>query len=193
MSTRTIEIEGQPARFAAVRLAHACSGEYRWLELLAASTAEHTEGAAMDEPNYWRRWVERRLSRRRLLGGAAGVGAGLAAISLVGCGGENGAPSASPDASPGASPGAGSPAATPQSNVFFRWGTGPRPALEPAHTRGGMQRWFGYEAITLDTFDLHQSQFGPASHPQSTVYSRVLKYWDVYAGRDRARPGGGDA
>jgi peptide/nickel transport system substrate-binding protein len=137
----------------------------------------------MAELNYWMRWAERRLSRRRLLAGAAGAGAGLAAISLVGCGGgEKAAPSASPGASPGASP-AGSPAATPQGNVFYRWGTGPRPALEPASTRGGMQRWFGYEAITLDTFDPHQSQFGPASHPQSTVYSRVLKYWDVYAGK----------
>ena len=33
---------------------------------------------AMEEPNYWTRWAKRRLSRRRLLKGAAGVGAGLA-------------------------------------------------------------------------------------------------------------------
>jgi len=41
----------------------------------------------MEEPNCWTRWARRRLSRRRLLKGAAGVGAGLAALSLVGCGG----------------------------------------------------------------------------------------------------------
>jgi hypothetical protein len=41
----------------------------------------------MEEPNYWTRWAKRRLSRRRLLKGAAGVGAGLAVASVVGCGG----------------------------------------------------------------------------------------------------------
>jgi hypothetical protein len=40
----------------------------------------------MGEPDYWKRMARRRLSRRRLLTGAAGLGAGLAAASLVGCG-----------------------------------------------------------------------------------------------------------
>ena len=46
----------------------------------------------MEEPNYWTRWAKRRLSRRRLLKGAAGVGAGLAAASVVGCGGGDDGP-----------------------------------------------------------------------------------------------------
>jgi hypothetical protein len=54
----------------------------------------------MDEENYWQRLAARRLSRRRLLVGAAGVGSGLAASSLAGCGGGNEDGSkATPDAS----------------------------------------------------------------------------------------------
>src|SRR4030042_275884 len=57
-----------------------------------------TEGgvAGMGEPNYWTRWAKRRLSRRRLLKGAAGVGAGLAVASVVGCGGGDEGPAATP-------------------------------------------------------------------------------------------------
>ena len=136
----------------------------------------------MGEPNYWTRWGRRRLSRRRLLTGAAGMGAGLAAASLVGCGGggEEG-----PSPSPGASP-VGSPAATPTTgapgSVLHRWGEGPPPALEPATSRGGIQRWFGFEPLPLDTFDPHQTQFGPTAGPHSVIFSKVLKYWDAYNG-----------
>ena len=38
-------------------------------------------GSTVEEPSYWERLSRRRLSRRRLLVGAAGVGAGLAAKS----------------------------------------------------------------------------------------------------------------
>ena len=41
----------------------------------------------MNDSNYWQRLAARRLSRRRLLAGVAGAGAGLTALSLVGCGG----------------------------------------------------------------------------------------------------------
>jgi peptide/nickel transport system substrate-binding protein len=139
----------------------------------------------MEDPNYWTRWGKRRLSRRRLLTGAAGVGAGLAALSVVGCGGGDEGPSPSPGASPGASP-VGSPAATPTTgvpgNVFHRWGEGPPPPLEPAKTRGGIQRWFGFEPLPLDTLDPHQTQFGPTAGPHSVIFSKVLKYWDAYNG-----------
>ena len=56
----------------------------------------------MEEPTYWTRWAKRRLSRRRLLKGAAGVGAGLAVASVVGCGGG--------DEGPGGGLGPGAPA-----------------------------------------------------------------------------------
>jgi peptide/nickel transport system substrate-binding protein len=134
----------------------------------------------MGESDYWTRWARRRLSRRRLLTGAAGVGAGLAALSVVGCGGGDEGPGASPGASP-----AGSPAATATgaaSNVYHRWGEGPPPALEPAKTRGGFQRWFGFEPLPLDTLDPHQTQFGPTAGPHSMIFSKVLKYYDGFHG-----------
>jgi hypothetical protein len=45
--------------------------------------------------------------------------------------------------------------------VFHRWGDGPHPELVAATARGGVHRCFGYEPMTLDTFDPHQTQFGP--------------------------------
>ncbi|HJX61268.1 MAG TPA: ABC transporter substrate-binding protein [Dehalococcoidia bacterium] len=124
----------------------------------------------MEEPNYWTRWAKRRLSRRRVLKGAAGLGAGLAAASVVGCGGgeEGPAGTAGPTSTPG---GDGTAAAT-----------GTPAALEPAKTRGGMIRWFGSDAVPLDTLDPHQSQLGPLYNMQGAVFSKVLKYEDEYEG-----------
>jgi ABC-type transport system substrate-binding protein len=131
------------------------------------------EGVVMDEENYWQRLAARRLSRRRLLVGAAGVGSGLAASSLAGCGGGNEDGSkATPDASPrstGEPSETGTPAATPM-------------VLEPAKTRGGKLRWFSWHAMPLDTLDPHQSQLGPLFSVHSAVFSKVLQYDDAYEG-----------
>ena len=124
----------------------------------------------MDEPNYWTRWAKRPLSRRRLLKGAAGVGAGLAVASVVGCGGGDEGPAATTSPS-------GSPAGTGTAVA-----TGTPTALEPAKTRGGTLRWFGYDPVTLDTIDPHQTQLGPAYNMQGAVFSKVLKYDDEYEG-----------
>ena len=53
----------------------------------------------MPETNYWHRLAARRLSRRQMLARAAGVGAGLAALSLAGCGGGGGETTGTPGAS----------------------------------------------------------------------------------------------
>jgi peptide/nickel transport system substrate-binding protein len=136
----------------------------------------------MDESNYWQRLAARRLSRRRLLAGAAGTGAGLAALSLVGCGGGGEEKPQAGSPSPGATA-AASPSGTPSSSrIFHRWGAGPHPPLEPLKTRGGILRWFGLEAITLDTFDPHQTQFGPLFSTHAAVFSKVLKYRNAYQG-----------
>ena len=133
----------------------------------------------MDESTYWKKLSRSRLSRRRLLTGAAGIGGGLAALSLAGCGGKEKAPS-------GASPTTGATAqGSPQpavGGVYHRWGAGPPPALEPVKTRGGILRWLGNEAITLDTLDPHQSQFGPIFATHAFVFSKILKYQDNYRG-----------
>jgi ABC-type transport system substrate-binding protein len=131
--------------------------------------------------SYGGKWQGRRLSRRRLLTGAAGVGAGLAAISLVGCGGGEEESSRSPVASLTGSPAASPTTGVPE-NVYHRWGAGPPPPLEPATARGGVLRWFGLEPLTLDTFDPHQTQFGPLFSTHAAVFSKVLKYDDPYLG-----------
>jgi len=123
----------------------------------------------MEEPNYWTRWAKRRLSRRRLLKGAAGVGAGLAVASVVGCGGGEEGPAGT--VGPTGTAGAGTPVAT-----------GTPAALEPAKTRGGTLRWFGFDPLTLDTLDPHQTQLGPVYNMQGAVFSKVLKYEDEYEG-----------
>jgi ABC-type transport system substrate-binding protein len=125
----------------------------------------------MEEANYWTRWAKRRLSRRRLLKGAAGVGAGLAAASVVGCGGGGeGGPAAT--TSPSGTATASDTAVTTGTPTF----------LEPAKTRGGVLRWFGYDPLTLDTVDPHQTQLGPVYNMQGAVFSKVLQYEDEYEG-----------
>ncbi|MDP2954383.1 MAG: ABC transporter substrate-binding protein, partial [Chloroflexota bacterium] len=130
-----------------------------------------------EESNYWKRLAKRRLSRRRLLVGAMGVGAGLTAASLVGCqGGEEGTPGtpgATPEGTPGAQrPGERAPDVTP-----YR----PRDQLDPVKegSRGGILRWYGYDALPPDTFDPHQGQFGPVYSMHSVVFSKVLQYDDI--------------
>src|SRR4030042_5119825 len=104
--------------------------------------------------NYWSR---RRFSRRRLLGGAAALGTGLA---LAACGGDDETPA-------GETP----VAATPTSV-----------GLDAASTRGGVLRSFGWDALALDTLDPHQTQIGTIYNMHSLVFSKVLKYDDVYEG-----------
>jgi hypothetical protein len=122
----------------------------------------------VEDENYWQRLAAHRLSRRRLLTGAAGMGAGLAAASLAGCG--DGGDEAE------STPGASLPAvATPQ--------TAARPrALEPAKTRGGRLRWFSWYAMPLDTIDPHQSQLGPLFAVHAATFSKVLQYDEPYEG-----------
>jgi peptide/nickel transport system substrate-binding protein len=122
----------------------------------------------MEGQNYWQRLAARRLSRRRLLAGVAGVGAGVVAASLVGCGDGEEAETASPGASLPAT-------ATPAATVTPM-------ALEPAKTRGGRLRWFSWYAMPLDTIDPHQSQLGPLFGLHAATFSKVLQYDYPYEG-----------
>ncbi len=124
----------------------------------------------MAESNYWSRLAERRLSRRRILGGAVGIAAGGAALSLVGCGGG----SKKESGVSGTTPAAGS---TPTGI-----GRNLRDAPAEVQTRGGVIRDYGYEPLSLDTLDPHQTQFGPVYDIHASVLSKVLKYDDVYEG-----------
>ena len=135
----------------------------------------------MQEESYWSKLARRRLSRRRLLAGAAATGAGLAALSTVGCGGgeEEAAGTATPSvtATPTVT---ATPGATSGFESIFVCEISPRPPWEPATSRGGTVRWFGFDALPPDTYDPHQTQLGPIYGMHSAVFSKVLMYDDIY-------------
>jgi peptide/nickel transport system substrate-binding protein len=109
---------------------------------------------------YWTRLDRGVVSRRRFLRGATALGVGAAGVALAACGGGGEEEATRPETSP-----------TP--------GTG---GLQPVTTRGSFVRSYGYEAFPADTLDPHQTQFGPIYDMQSSIFSKVLKYDDVYAG-----------
>jgi len=104
--------------------------------------------------SYWESWHRRRVSRRRLLGGALAIGGGAAGLALTGCAGEE-----------------KEGAATPGPGVAT-------PTLARVATRGGHFRDFSYHAMALDTYDPHQTQFGPLYSMHASVFSKVLQYDD---------------
>jgi ABC-type transport system substrate-binding protein len=135
----------------------------------------------MEELDYWKRLARRRLSRRRLLESAAATGAGLTALSLVGCdgGGNGGGGTATPGAT--ATPAVTATlGATSGFETIFECEISPRPPWEPATARGGTVRWFGFDALPPDTYDPHQTQLGPIYGMHSAVFSKILKYDDYY-------------
>ncbi len=119
----------------------------------------------MPEPDYWRRFWARRVSRRRLLRAAALGGTGLAAAAVIGCGDDATQPSPTPTTSPAS---LGSPT--------------PAPTLAPATHRGGTLHLPGYEAFVSDTLDPHQTEFGPIFSSDSAVFSKVLRYENIEEG-----------
>jgi peptide/nickel transport system substrate-binding protein len=108
------------------------------------------------------------VSRRKALGIAA-TGVGSAAF-LAACKGDK--------KETKTTQAAGSPQAaqaTPQATP-----AAPKTVFEPAKSKGGTLRYFGYDALPLDTFDPHQTQFGPMYNTHAAVFSKVLMYVDHY-------------
>jgi len=114
----------------------------------------------MQGDSYWRKVQEARVSRRRMLAGGAALGAGAAGLALVGCSSSS---SGTKTTTSGNAPAAASPTAAQST---------------PAKSTGGIFRAFGFDALALDTFDPHQTQFGPMYNMHSAVFSKVLKYDD---------------
>ena len=112
----------------------------------------------MQRDNYWRKVHDARVSRRKMLKAGAALGAGAVGIAIVGCGGD--------DKGGGAktSTGTSSPAATPQAAQST-----------PVKTKGGIYRSFTFDALALDSFDPHQTQFGPMYNMHSAIFSKVLQ------------------
>jgi peptide/nickel transport system substrate-binding protein len=139
----------------------------------------------MDELNYWQRLHRKRVSRRRILGSAAAGGVGLAGLAIVGCGDDDDdddddaaeTPAADDD---DATAEADDDAATAEADDDAEETTDFNPGYEPG-VAGGTYRFFGFDALTLDSFDPHQTQFGPIYSLHSAVFSRVLTYADDYS------------
>ena len=105
--------------------------------------------------SYWQKFRRARLSRRRFLGGAVATGLGAAGLAAAGCAEEEEEERAV----------APTPKTTPA-------------AYEPCTTPGGWTRAFGWDPISLDTHDPHQTQFGPMYTMHAAVFSKVLNYED---------------
>src|SRR5262249_801787 len=118
----------------------------------------------MEEPKYWNRFWRRRMSRRGIITSAALGGAGRAAAAVVGCGSSN---------DKGGEQGGG---ATNNGGNQGGYDTGEdlvKDAVDPYDARrqltappgatgkGGYLRYQGFDAVVLDRFDPHQTQFGP--------------------------------
>src|SRR5437867_6299993 len=123
----------------------------------------------MEEPTYWNRFWRRRVSRRRLLSGAALTGSGLAAAAVVGCGGAD----------------SGNGASTQQGSKVNRGADrGAEKIIDarrevepcPADMRGGIIRSQGFDPVVLDRHDPHQTQFGPMYANLSSVFSKLYMY-----------------
>ena len=115
----------------------------------------------MDRDSYWRKTQQARLSRRRVLAGGAALGAGVAGMALVGCNDSGGGTKTATTS--GNQPAAASPTAAQST---------------PATSKGGVYRAFGFDALALDTFDPHETQFGPMYNMHSSVFSKIMKYDD---------------
>lgn len=119
--------------------------------------------------NYWET-RQRKLTRRRFVGGAASASAGLAAFAAVGCGDDDddagGTPAATATSGGGAaspSPAAGSPTAKPTAQG----------------KKGGVYRGSSSNA-TYDSFDHSRSRFTPVA----TIIGRTMQraiFWDSFA------------
>lgn len=114
----------------------------------------------MGRPRYWQRPANsppgqswpRRLTRRGFLAATGLAGSGLAAAALVGCG--------------------GSKRSNPASGT----------AASGSVTAGGTLRLPGFEAFVADTYDPHQTQFGPIYSSHSAVFSKLLRYENTQQG-----------
>src|SRR4029079_2172364 len=119
-----------------------------------------------DQANYWqRRAVTNRLTRRRLLGGAAVAGIGAASLGIVGCGDDDddngGSSSPAANGTPGTS---GTTAASPSA-------AGKQKGA-PAYSISANNTW--------DTFDVDRSRFTPISVLFGYTNQGVVQ-WDNYA------------
>lgn len=114
------------------------------------------------------------------MSGAAVVGGGLAAATVVGCSSDE------PSNGSSGGTGAGGPTGDTEKFLAFQNGTeaSPIPFVDarreftpaPANSRGGTLTYIGFDPVVLDRYDPHQTQFGPMYSNQSAVFSKLYRY-----------------
>ncbi len=122
-----------------------------------------------EEPEYWNRFWRRRMSRRRLIAGAALTGSGLVAAAAVGCS------STTTTETPRDSTGAGGETPNAGADLGAETVIDARRPFEPG-VAGGTIRSQGFDPVVLDRFDPHQTQFGPMYANLSSVFSKLYMY-----------------
>ena len=126
-----------------------------------------------DDKTYWDKFWDRKLSRRRLLSTTAMAGGGLAAAAVVGCSSDSGT---TDDGGPSGT-GGGSAGEQFLRRTFDKPVDGRRTfEVAPADSRGGVYTYIGFDAVVLDRYDPHQTQFGPMYSNQSAVFSKLYRY-----------------
>ena len=135
-----------------------------------------------DDKTYWDKFWDKKLSRRRLLSTTALAGGGLAAAAVVGCSSDSNSPKRV-DPIVGAAtrrfPPVGNRAAVMASDsVRLQKPVDGRKTFEaaPQDSRGGVLTYIGFDAVVLDRYDPHQTQFGPMYSNQSAVFSKLYRY-----------------
>jgi peptide/nickel transport system substrate-binding protein len=121
------------------------------------------------DSNYWDKFWRRKLGRRRLLSGAALTGSGLAAAAMVGCGGEESGTSEGGN-------GGGGGSGTNYLSIPYEEPVDGRKTFTPATSTGGFLTYIGFDAVVLDRYDPHQTQFGPMYSNLSSVFSKLYRY-----------------
>jgi ABC-type transport system substrate-binding protein len=124
-----------------------------------------------DGKNYWDKLWDKKLSRRRLLSSTALAGGGLAAAAVVGCSSES-------TDEPSGTGSSGDNAGEDYLKVEYAKPVDGRKTFEPApaDSRGGTLTYIGFDAVVLDRYDPHQTQFGPMYSNQSAVFSKLYRY-----------------
>lgn len=141
----------------------------------------------MTESAYWTQFWNKKVNRRRLITGSALTGTGLAAAAAVGCS----------SADPGPNEGTGGPSGTGvsgdgdinsipsvdpvdarrilQENPEGGYSDVPM-EIPPADSHGGTLTYIGFDAVVLDRYDPHQTQFGPMYSNLSSIFSKLYMY-----------------
>jgi ABC-type transport system substrate-binding protein len=127
-----------------------------------------------EDSNYWDKFWRRKLGRRRLISGAALTGGGLAAAAFVGCGGEESGTGDDSDTDTGG----GVTAGEEFLKIQYDKPVDGRKQFTPApdDSRGSFLTYIGFDAVVLDRYDPHQTQFGPMYSNQSAVFSKLYRY-----------------